>query len=281
MNHQDRIQNIDESEVAVLRNVTKFPVYNQEYALPNLAVFINERGNARVLYDKHEVVFKKNQVAVVLPHHLLCPLESSDDFCISMVVMSSKFVDELKRRTLSHDYNKFHLSPQTQLTEQQIMQVMRVLEVTEMIYESTVEAMPNRHEMLMYMSDIALEFINSFRQNQDVANKFATRNNVLFNDFCDLLAKHYCESREVIFYAKQLNLTPKYFSKIIYDTIGVTASEWIDEFVITNAKNMLATRVDLTIQQVANELGFDEQASFCRFFKRITGLTPKQFRKQC
>lgn len=272
-----KVKNINKSEIVVLRNLTKFPVYNKDYALPDMTVGLNLHGNARALYDMHEINFEKNELAVVLPNHLLCPLETSDDYSITLIVISGTFVDEMKHRTLTHDYTKFHLDPSTKLTDEQVAKFMKVVDVIEMVCEMTDEQLPNRHEMLVYLIDVAFELINSFRRNQDTPRE-ATRNNAIFNNFCDLLSENYAKTREVGFYAKQLGMSSKYFSKIILDTVGVSAGSWIEEYVATQAKQMLRTRFDMNIQQVAFRLGFKEQSDFCRFFKRATGMSPRQFR---
>lgn len=272
-----KVKNINKSEIVVLRDLTKFPVYNKDFALPDMTVGLNLHGNARALYDMHEISFEKNELAVVLPNHLLCPLETSDDYCITIIVISGTFVDEMKHRTLTHDYTKFHLNPSTKLTDEQVAKFMKVVDVIEMVCEMTDEQLPNRHEILVYLVDVAFELINSFRRNQDTPRE-ATRNNAIFNNFCDLLSENYAKTREVGFYAKQLGMSPKYFSKIILDTVGVSAGSWIEEYVATQAKQMLRTRFDMNIQQVAFRLGFKEQSDFCRFFKRATGMSPRQFR---
>lgn len=272
-----KVKNINKSEIVVLRDLTKFPVYDKDFALPDMTVGLNLHGNARALYDMHEISFEKNELAVVLPNHLICPLETSDDYCITLIVISGTFVDEMKHRTLTHDYTKFHLDPSTKLTDEQVAKFMKVVDVIEMVCEMTDEQLPNRHEMLVYLIDVAFELINSFRRNQDTPRE-ATRNNAIFNNFCDLLSENYAKTREVGFYAKQLGMSSKYFSKIILDTVGVSAGSWIEEYVATQAKQMLSTRFDMNIQQVAFHLGFKEQSDFCRFFKRATGMSPKQFR---
>jgi AraC-like DNA-binding protein len=76
-----------------------------------------------------------------------------------------------------------------------------------------------------------------------------------------------------------MHLSPKYFSTVIQKAVGVSASEWIEEYLITQIKRVLTTRSELSVQQVAYEFGFVESASFCRYFKRLTGQTPSQFRK--
>lgn len=274
---ESQVQNIINEEVVVLRNVNHFPVYNQEFVSQNLVVGINHSGTARSLYDNHEVVFKANELAVVLPNHLMSPQSTSPDYNATLLVLSNPFVQELNLRSLSHDHYKYHLSPSSVLTNAQLNLILKIIDVIDEIAKTPVSKLPKKHEMLLYQIDVLSELVSMFRYDYDKKCPGATRNNKLFNDFCDLLAKHYRESHEVNFYAGKLNLTPKYFSKVIYRTVGITAVQWIEQYVTSKAKHLLATRKDMSIQQVAYHLGFNEQSSFCRFFKRITNMTPSQY----
>ncbi|MBQ9223214.1 MAG: AraC family transcriptional regulator, partial [Prevotella sp.] len=90
---------------------------------------------------------------------------------------------------------------------------------------------------------------------------------------------HYRESREVRFYADLFNLTPKYFATVIKQQTGTNASEWISSYVIIQAKALLQQR-QLTVQQVALQLGFPDQSAFSRYFKKNVGISPTDYRDQ-
>ncbi|MBR6189218.1 MAG: AraC family transcriptional regulator [Prevotella sp.] len=93
------------------------------------------------------------------------------------------------------------------------------------------------------------------------------------------MVKHYRESREVQFYADILNFTPKYLSKAIRTaTNGITPGEWIEQYITTQAKRLIDARATQTLQETAYMLGFSEPTSFYRYFKRVTGMTAKQYR---
>jgi YesN/AraC family two-component response regulator len=101
----------------------------------------------------------------------------------------------------------------------------------------------------------------------------------LFNHFCDLVVNHYRESREVKYYADQLSLTPKYLSKVIRETTGgISPSEWIEQYVTAQAKHLIESHATPTLQETAYELGFYEPTAFYRYFKRVTGMTAKEYR---
>lgn len=105
----------------------------------------------------------------------------------------------------------------------------------------------------------------------------ATRPNQVLEHFLALVSEHHNEERGVAFYADKLCLTPKYLSKLVKTASGRSAPDWIDAFVILEAKNLLKYS-DLPIKEVVYRLHFPNPSVFHKFFKAHTGLTPMQYR---
>jgi AraC-like DNA-binding protein len=103
------------------------------------------------------------------------------------------------------------------------------------------------------------------------------RGRMLFEQFIALVAKYHTQYRNVAFYADKLCLTPKYMSKLIKTATGKSAPEWIDAYVILEAKNLLKYSND-TIKQIVFKLNFPNQSVFYKFFKARTGMTPSEYR---
>lgn len=109
------------------------------------------------------------------------------------------------------------------------------------------------------------------------SNVTRDRNAVYFNTFIEELSKNYLQERSVGFYADRLHLTPKYLTTLLRTTTGRTASEWIDEYVVLEAKNLLKYST-MNIQEVAYYLHFPNQSFFGKYFKQHTGMTPSAYR---
>jgi AraC-like DNA-binding protein len=60
---------------------------------------------------------------------------------------------------------------------------------------------------------------------------------------------------------------------------GKTAGDWIEDYVMLEAKAML-TNTDMTISQISDHLHFPDTSTFGKYFRRHTGLSPKEFKKQ-
>lgn len=98
------------------------------------------------------------------------------------------------------------------------------------------------------------------------------------HDFLKLVHANYLTERRVNFYANKLCITNKYLSVIVRETTGRSPGEWIGDFVCMEAKALLRYS-GKNIQQVAYALNFSNQASFGKFFKSLTGMTPSQYQK--
>ena len=98
-----------------------------------------------------------------------------------------------------------------------------------------------------------------------------------FERFMQVVSRHYMQERSVGFYADELNLTPKYLTTVIRKASGRTATDWINSFVILEAKNLLKYST-LSIQEIAYKLNFPNQSFFGKYFKNHTGQTPSAYR---
>lgn len=99
----------------------------------------------------------------------------------------------------------------------------------------------------------------------------------IMEDFLALVKDNYRQERKVSFYADKLCITPKYLSQVVKDVSGKPALDWIDDFTITETKALLKSTA-LTIEQISTRMNFMSTALFGKFFKRITGLSPRQYR---
>ncbi len=104
------------------------------------------------------------------------------------------------------------------------------------------------------------------------------RNEEYFIRFIQLLSQHYKSERNVDFYASQLCITPKYLSLLIKNVSGKTAHCWIDEYVLLEAKNLLRYSI-ISVQEIAYQLNFSNQSFFGKYFKKYTGMSPKNYRQ--
>ncbi|MEM8847693.1 MAG: helix-turn-helix transcriptional regulator [Bacteroidota bacterium] len=99
-----------------------------------------------------------------------------------------------------------------------------------------------------------------------------------FAKFQNLVAAKYMESRSARYYATRLFLPYKQLNKLSRIFTEMTAKEYINNYIILEAKRSLAA-TNTPVKEIAYSCGFKEATNFIKFFKRITGDTPMQFRK--
>ena len=104
-----------------------------------------------------------------------------------------------------------------------------------------------------------------------------TRLNMLFERFMSLVSEYHTSERGMAFYANRLGMTPKYLSRLIKQVSGRSAPEWVDSFVLQEAKSMLKY-TDESIKEIVYKLNFVNASVFYKFFKAQTGMTPSEYR---
>ena len=105
-----------------------------------------------------------------------------------------------------------------------------------------------------------------------------SKNAGYFKEFMLLLGAYYKKERSVGFYAEQMHLSPKYFTTLIKKASGQTAADWINHYVILEAKNLLKYST-MNVQEIAYSLNFPNQSFFGKYFKHHTGMTPSQYKR--
>ena len=99
----------------------------------------------------------------------------------------------------------------------------------------------------------------------------------LFKRFIMLVNEHCRGEHQLSFYADRLCLTQRHLGVVVKQVSGVTAKEWIDRALIAEAKVMLQ-HTDKTVVQIADALNFANPSFFSKYFKRLTGQTPVEYR---
>lgn len=101
---------------------------------------------------------------------------------------------------------------------------------------------------------------------------------VLSSKFRSLIYDHIKINHEVKYYASLLNVTPNHLNKSIKTATGKTATKWIDETILLEAKYLLY-QTTLSVSEIAMQVGHEDHSYFSRFFKKHEEMTPVQYRK--
>lgn len=122
-----------------------------------------------------------------------------------------------------------------------------------------------------------LEQYNSNNSKQ-VLLKGTESNYFLFDKFKNQVERNYQSNRNAKHYASLLSISYKNLNEVSKIFTNKTAKEFIDDFIILEAKRYLCS-TSLSAKEIAFKCGFDEQTNFQKYFKKLTGQTPVSFRK--
>lgn len=171
-------------------------------------------------------------------------------------------------------------NPMIHLTQKQQEDIERYLDLLENISDN--DNLAHRDQIVSgLVSSMFFRISDMYEQSTQVANNkelsVRNRREEYFAKFITLLSNNFKRERTVGFYAEQMCVTPKYLSLLIKEFSGKSAAEWIDYYVITEAKTLLRYST-MSIQEVAYELSFSSQSFFGKYFKHLTGMSPSEYK---
>ena len=260
-------------------------ILSHPYRLDAYMVIYCARGNIKLNVNLREYELKKGMLFLNFPGNIIRVNEinddEEDDFFYTCVIMSREFVANLLvdiNRLFTQNVS-FRDTPTIELSDSQRAHLHEHLALMMSAAQSgsqlKVEAVRSVLSATFYfLADI---WADKASENRSSASRAASRSRMVFDQFIQLVTEYHTSNRNVGFYAEKLDLTPKYLSRIIKDVSGRSAPEWIDDYVILEAKNLLKYS-GMPIKDVVRKLNFPSQSVFYKFFKSHTGMTPTDYK---
>ena len=116
-----------------------------------------------------------------------------------------------------------------------------------------------------------------FHQQSDRLTNSRSREQTIFDRFLHLVTQHCAEHHQIGYYAERMCLTERYLTTVVRQTSGITAKDWIDRALITRIKIELR-HTDKSAAQIAEEMHFSNPSFFSKYFRRLTGMTPGEYK---
>ena len=267
------LQRIKEEGIVVLDDVRGIPTGNEPFVSPDYVICIGHRGHIQLLYDDQPDYSEKYTVGVIFPNHSVCKVSKTDDYLASLIVVDATVLDDPMLQIINQMRYRYELHPCVKLDRHEYKMIT---DVVEGMREIKRLELPDSRMLMRRLLEFLLRLLSHYRKNK--LNEISTTKRVSMQFHSDL-AQHFRKHHDVGFYAERAFITPKYFSTLVKQETGYNAAYWIRVKIITEAKMLLHIRHDLSVQAIADMLGFGEQASFSRYFKRETGLSPTKFRE--
>ncbi len=236
----------------------------------NFVLFITKGHIKQYLEDK-EYYAKEEDVIFIKQGTITATIELSDDIEGFFLVYENTILSEQefpKGKT-----SIFFMPPFLNLdilTHGTITKLLTIME-----HELVINGL-NLNEIIVTMLHLILIKIVSIAPKSH--HKSATRPMELSLQFRDILFKHHVKEKRVTFYADKLAVTENYLNKCIKNVTQKSPKQWINEMDINHSKVLLQSSKD--IAEIAFQLNFHTAFHFTQLFKKITGITPKEYRSK-
>lgn len=136
-----------------------------------------------------------------------------------------------------------------------------------------------RQKVICLLQAALFEMMDMHFERSGAPEHRKSRKEEIMAKFILLVSEHFRTQRRVTFYADKMCITSKHLTAVVKEISGRTAGEWIERYVIVEAKVLLKS-TDLTIQEIATKLNFPNQSFFGKYFKHQTGLSPSEYRRK-
>ena len=136
----------------------------------------------------------------------------------------------------------------------------------------------NRQTVSSLVAAMMHHYDGIYRQHKDLLKASQSREQTIFDRFIYLVNQHATHEHQISFYADRMCLTERYLGTVIRQASGTTAKEWIDRALVERVKIELK-HTDKPLVQISEEMNFPNPSFFSKYFKRLTGQTPLQYKE--
>ena len=267
-------------ECIAANNASEMEIFRFPSRLNALIIGVGTEGETSLTSNLQEFRLKKDSLFIFSPKHIL-QVQSNNRFKAHLIVIAPDFLKRINIDTkrMMPLFLQFGSLPCMELTHAEsqslrsfISMVEQELKGSETDFSS--EIIGGLIAATIYkVGDILTHYLT---EHPEVDSPIHNRAEEYFRQFTELLGEHYKHERSVGFYARQLCITPKYLTTLIKRISGKSVSEWIDNYVILEAKTLLKYS-NMSVQEIAYYLNFPNQSFFGSYFKHNAGMSPSQY----
>lgn len=241
------------------------------------AIEILLEGEMHCSINLHDFHAEAPCVITLLPNYVL-HVDSSSENCKALILAhNAQFADDLQMNDYSYRAKQAARAyPCNDLTEEQTHTTVQLLQTMQSLLQQ--QSNPNVRDCILKLTSSLYLYLQGCFIEFYKRQATQSRSEQLTADFYSLVEQNCLLHKNIAWYAEQLCITPKYLANVIKKMTGKAVGAWLDDFVLLQAKTLLTTS-RLTIQQIADRLGFKNQSHFGTFFRRATGISPKNYRK--
>ena len=252
--------------------------YNEPFRIDMTMAIIYERGSADLKINMRDYHIEAPAVLLVLNDQIYQSAGHSEDLRSKVILMSRSFSDSLFA-------NSGEILPlKSSIMKNPVMKIENEENVFGQFFQllQNIAASPRQEFKIESARHLTLSMFYGYSHLKHEVNEVKSTNSrqeEIFTKFTELLERHHKKEREIAFYADKMCMTSKHLSQVIKDYTGKTALGIIEEYVISEAKSMLLSTT-MSIQQISDELNFPSQSVFGKYFKRVAGISPSEYRNR-
>lgn len=235
-------------------------------------------GTCRVRYNNETITLSRHDLYIYLPGLNIEILEVSDDYKALILFIDNEMV---LKNIFAHDIIKavyfpavHYREPKVSLPEPLFRRIEGML--YEILYYQKGDNVLKIEASLLVFSLILIELFHSLNIKKHTEQSYTTAETYVIR-FLQLLPLHYKDKYNIDFYARELQISKVYLSKIVKGVTGLTVIEHLQRTRLAEAERLLS-QTPMEIKEIAYTLGFADHASFTKFFKRLKGISPGKFR---
>lgn len=234
-------------------------------------------GSLKANINLSDYTIKENDFVTLSPGSIIHINKIEGDLKLYFMVFSSKFIDSISKTNSIIDLiyiTKSH--PVLSLPKEFACIYEEFFTLMMKVYYKSHS--PYNPEILKCMLLSILYRLSDMYHERPIRTETAlSRSEEICKTFSHLVIQHYTEERNILYYAKQMNITPTHLSNTVKHVTGKTVMDIISEVVIVDAKAQLKS-TNIPIHEIAESLNFPNVSFFGKYFKRLTGMSPQQYR---
>ncbi len=236
-------------------------------------------------YGQKDYDFDEGVMFFMAPHQVLSVIREEQGTNPSgwMLMIHPDFLWNTSLSTSIKRYEFFDYSVNEALflSEDEEIKILHIIENIKQEYQSNID--PFSQNIIISQLETLFNYSQRFYQRQFITRKKASHQ---FLEKLEIFLNEYFEGKltmenglpTVRLLSEKLNMSTQYMRGLLKSVTGQTTQQIIHEKVIEKAKERLST-TDLTIGEIAYELGFEHSQSFNKLFKAKTNISPREFRK--
>lgn len=244
------------------------------FAIDDYRLGIVLKGQIRVNFNLVEKHIKAGTLVFLGPGTIIHPISFTDDLEILGIALFAQFPMPFAAGQLPSAFNGQVRDFQLEVAEGDAETARRIVET---IWHIVHQQHYNRQTVASMVAALMHHYDALYRAHAEQRQALLSREQTIFDRFVYLVNQHAAHEHKTRFYAQKMCLTERYLGTIVRQTSGLTAKDWIDRALITRIKVELR-HTDKSIVQIAEDMSFSNPSFFCKYFKRLTGMTPAAFR---